>query len=1138
MICKQCDCHNDADALFCNACGGALGLTCNACGQENRPGSQFCKTCGRPFSANAENDDLVDDSPASLPITATGMKRRDPKSFLGGGRKHVTVLFSDLSGYTAMSERLDPEEVKEIIAPVFGHIAKIINRYEGFIEKYVGDAIMAVFGASRVSEDDPIRAVRAAREIHKVVANLDPAGQERIGQPLVMHTGINTGLVVLGDVDVAHGTHGISGDTVNLAARLCDLSREGEILVGPDTFRHCQGWFRFEDLAPVTFKGRSEPFPVYRVLTSRSQPRKVHRVFGRRGAMIGRQNEMDRLLAAAHDLRNGKGSLVCISGAAGTGKSRLLEEFKTAINSDPIEWYEGHAYPYARNIPYAPLIDLLNLACQIEEGDAPEIVRAKIDQNLGQLIESDQGQLAYIGSLFGIHYPALSEVSPEYWRTRLQKTVRDLMKGLAQTGPVVVCIEDLHWADPSSVDLLRAIALDADIALLLICTYRKTFTLFDHQPPGHDANRLIELADLQPEQALEMVASILDISSIPANLSHFVEEKIEGNPFYLEEMINGLIDRKILVKEGERWVMHGTFDVADISSTIHGVVSGRLDNLPADTRRILQEASVIGRVFDHAILRKITAAPEQFDTALALLEQLDMIRKKDSSSEIKYFFKHAIVQEVVYNGILLKDRRLIHERIAVAMEALFRSRLEGFYETLAFHFSVGQSVYKAVDYLMKSGQKSKLRYAVEEAHQYYQRAYELLHALSERSLRRSVLLVNVLIEWFFVFNVRGVFNEMIALLKQHEEEAEALENAFLRGMYCCCLGWALQRRELLQESHDYLLRALEIGEKSDNREVLAYACGCLVWTCTDLGQLDQAVRYGRRAETLISRLDQDQELIRIVLTGSGIAHWFCGSGHQCQLIGETLLAYGEKGADIRSTSDGYLVCAMGRFASGDFNQTIEYCNMAIASSAGMVHSFNSKFLLAYTYLSCEQADEAETILKDILTYTEAFGYDYLGTAAQALDGMVTLAKGNLARGVRMIADRMAQFKESGKQYHVMTFTYLLGRVYGQLAMKQGPRHWRLLLRNLPFLIRHMPLAARKAETHFKKAVTMAESIGAMGIAGQIYFDMAQLYDRWKRKDLSRQYLNRSITIFQDCKADIYLEKAQRYGREEQSDPPE
>jgi len=1122
MKCNRCDCFNDADASYCNACGVLLEIPCGGCGQNNRPKSRFCKSCGSELTP-AKDICPPADGRSTGDVRAAGL-------LPGGERKVVTILFADLCGYSALSERLDPEEVKEIVARVFGEIASVVRRYEGFIEKYVGDAAMAVFGASRASEDDPIRAIRAAREIHRRVADLNADYKTCVETPLAMHTGINTGLVVLSYLNVDQGTHGISGETVNMAARLCEIGQEDDILVGQETCIQSQGWFRFERLEPVHVKGRSEPLPLYRLLSSREQPRKVHRISGRRGELTGRQSEMERLMEAAATVRRGRGALVCITGAAGTGKSRLLDEFRVAISPEAVAWYEGHAYPYAHNIPYAPLIDLLNLACHIEEGDGPGAVRKKIDHNLGRLLPDRNEHLPYIGSLFGLHYPEIGEISPESWRTRLKQAVHDLLAGLARVGPTVICIEDLHWADPSSVDLLRFIADDQSLPLLIICTYRKTFTLFEdaigERQPAH--RMTIEITDLTTEQTLQLVSSILDTPTIPQNLTGFIQEKIEGNPFFLEEMINALIDRKVLVQVGDRWVMRGPTDGTDISSTIHGVVSSRLDHLATRTKRVLQEASVIGRVFDYAILQRITATGNQLDSALEKLERLDMIRKKEDSVEIKYYFKHAMVQDVVYNGILIRDRRVIHERIAVAMEQLFQSRLSGFFETLALHYSVGQSVYKAIDYLMKSGQKSKKRYAVDEAHQYYQRAYELLHDLPERSTRRTVLLLNVLIEWFFVFNVRGIFNEMVELLKQHEEEAATLASPYLQGMFYCCMGWAMQRREALQESYDYLLKALQIGERADDCNVMAYACGCLVWTCTDMGLLEKAEVYGRRAEALLAHMETDQELIRIILTGTGIALWFRGAAKQCRLIGQMLLAYGEKGADIRSKSDGYLVYAMGHFAAGNLSQSIEYCNMAIGSSAEMVHSFNSKFLLAYTHLWNEQVDEAEAILDDILQFTETYGYEYLGSTARALAGLVSLARGNLRNGVRIIMERMAVFRSGGKHYHVMTFTYLLGRVYWQLTPKRGAGSWRMVWKNLPFLLQQTPFATRKAESNFKQALAMAEAMGAMGIAGQICFDMAQLYADRKKTARARAFAERSGAIFRDCGAETHLENVTRF----------
>jgi class 3 adenylate cyclase len=272
-----------------------------------------------------------------------------------------------MTGYTEMSEKLDPEEVKEITSRIFGEISKIIDKYDGFIEKYAGDAVMALFGVPKTHEDDPIRAVKAAREIHELVDALSPEVENRIGQPISMHTGINTGLVVTGQVNVARGTHGVAGDTINLASRLSNLAKPGEILIDVDTCRQAEGHFACEYLEDTTVKGKADPVQVHKVLSQRDKPVTIHRLSGLRADLVGRKVELAELSEAVENLREGKGRIFSICGAAGTGKSRLVEEFKATLDFEQIQWIEGHAYAYSQNIPYFPLIDLLNRVLHIEE---------------------------------------------------------------------------------------------------------------------------------------------------------------------------------------------------------------------------------------------------------------------------------------------------------------------------------------------------------------------------------------------------------------------------------------------------------------------------------------------------------------------------------------------------------------------------------------------------------------------------------------------------------------------------------------------------------------------------------------------------------------------------------------------------
>ena len=415
MRCPKCQFDNREGVKFCEACGTKMELVCPNCGAQIPLGRQFCGECGQRL------EEVV------------AAEREVPE--VEGERKYVTVLFSDLSGYTSMSEKLDPEEVKEIMSRIFGEIAQVVTKYEGFIEKFVGDAVMALFGVPKAHEDDPIRAIKVAREIHELVDELSPEVEKRIGQPISMHTGINTGLVVTGKVDIEKGTHGVAGDTVNLASRLSSLAKKGEILVGPDTYRQAEGHFKIESLEPTTVKGKAEPIQAYKVVSPKVKPSTVHRLSGMKADLIGRKMEVVQLCKAVETLREGKGRIFAICGEAGTGKSRLVEEFKATLDLKEIQWLEGHAYAYSQNIPYFPLIDLLNRVFQIEESDPPEKVRERIESGIERLIGKKENVGPYLASLYAISYPEVEDVSPEFWKSRLQDAVQTILSALASAHP-------------------------------------------------------------------------------------------------------------------------------------------------------------------------------------------------------------------------------------------------------------------------------------------------------------------------------------------------------------------------------------------------------------------------------------------------------------------------------------------------------------------------------------------------------------------------------------------------------------------------------------------------------------------------------------------------------------------------------
>jgi class 3 adenylate cyclase len=692
--------------------------------------SFFLSICERTLSFTQEDGVKSRHTPFEPEIAEPLTEEVVPPSIMDEGeRKYVTALFSDMSGYTAMSERLDPEELKAITSRIFGEISQIVSRYSGFIEKFAGDAVMALFGAPKAHEDDPVRAIRAAREIHKLVESLSPEYEEKVGSPLSMHTGINTGLVVTGELSMEKGTHGVAGEAVNVAARLSSLAEANEIIVGPDTFHQAEGYFSFEVLEPTQVKGKAEPVRIHKVIAPKEQPSTTRRHHGLRAELIGREVELTQLTEAGRKLREGKGAIFAICGERGTGKSRLVEEFKATLDLEEIQWLDGQAYAYSQNTPYFPLIDLLNRGFRIKEGDLWGIVREKVESSIESLIGKREDIIPIVGSLYALGYPETEEMSPEFWKSRLRAAIHAIFTGLAQRKPTVICLEDLHWADPSSTELLRFILSEFRSPILFLCVYRPTFSLFtSHQLSGLGSHyQEIQLQDLSSSEAQLMLESLLQTRTIPQDLRRFVQENVGGNPFYLEEVINSLTQSGTLTRDNGRWGLSRPISRTEMPSTIYGVIAARLDHLENGSKRILQEASVIGRSFLYEILKKCTQLREQLDRHLTGLERLDLIRARSLQPDLEYMFKSALTQEVVYNGLLKKERQTIHERIALVMEQLFQDRLPEFYETLAFHFKQGLSVHKAVDYLMKAGEKSLGRYAVEESHQYYKEAFDLLY---------------------------------------------------------------------------------------------------------------------------------------------------------------------------------------------------------------------------------------------------------------------------------------------------------------------------------------------------------------------------------------------------------------------------
>jgi len=838
---------------------------------------------------------------------------------------------------------------------------------------------------------------------------------------------------------------------------------------------------------------------------------------------------MNQLMDAIRKLKDGSGSVFSVYGAAGTGKSRLIQEFKTSLNLEKIQWLEGYAYPHSQNIPYFPLINLLSQSLQIEESDPPEEIRKKIERGLENLISENQDLIPYVGSLFSLSYSDIEDVSPEHWKVQLQKAIQTVFTALARGAPTVICLEDLQWADPSFLELIRLLISEFRDPMLFVCAYRPDISLFtSYQIRNMNMPyQEIRLQDLSISESYGMVESLLKTDTIPLELQRFLQDKVEGNPFYIEEVVNSLIESDTLIQDNGDWKLTRAITGAEVSSTIHGVISGRLDRLEKESKRVLQEASVIGRTFFYEILNHISELKDQIDKNLRNLERLDLIRAKTLQPDLEYIFKHALTQEVVYSGLLKKERQLIHERIGLVMEQLFHDRLPEFYETLAYHFQQGQAVIKAVTYLIKSGEKSLRRYAVEESNQYYQEAYNLLKGQSKNTKEELELLIDVLIKWSLVFYYRGDFRSATKLLSTHERLAESLNDKYRLGMFYGWIGMTMWARERFRNSCQYLNKALEIGEKINNKEVIGYACTWLTWTYAELGMYEEAEIVGERAQEIAKSLPSDHYLFLKSLSGIGYMSWLKGEGQKCIEAGKRLVDFGLKRSSIRSQVMGHYVKGLGYFSKGDFQAAIDCFKRATQVSGDPYYFHIPRLLLGMSYILTGRLQKAETILREVAAYSDKFDTEAIGTPAYAMLGGVLLLKGELKSGLKMVEDAQGLFLKNERKFSYIMSEYILGTFYLQIVLKNDELSLPVKIKNIGFLIKNIPFSSQKAEMHLNKAIETAKQIGAKGLLAQAYLDLGLLHKAKKRADQAKECISKAIKIFEEGEAEFYLKQAKK-----------
>jgi len=720
--CSACSTENPAEDRFCGQCGAPLLAECPACGRPVREGARFCGGCGHRLApTEASHAPTAPPLPeAKRPYTPKHLadKILTSRSALEGERRIVTVLFADCAGFTSIAEKLDPEDVHQIMEGCFERIAAEIHRLEGTINQYRGDGVMALFGAPVAHEDGPRRAVHAALGIQRSLAEHAAEVERRYGIQLRMRVGLNTGTVVVGRIgDDLRMDYTAEGDTTNVASRLESLCPPGSVLISESTHRAIEGFFETRDLGELRVKGHEALVHAYEVLRARGRQARVE-VAAERGLtpLIGRDREVAQLEDLFRQVKAGAGQVVFVVGEAGIGKSRLVYELRRRLAEagEQATFLEGRCVSFGQSMPFLPLIDQLRANFGIEEVDGePEII-AKVEAGMRRMGGLDE-HIPFLRYLLSVDPGEESILAMEASARR--KRSFDALNAVAERGarrrPIIFVFEDLHWVDTSTEEFLKQFFdAMATSPILAVATYR-----LGYQPPfgQRSFHTTINVRTLSEADSLAMAERVLGGGRLPQEVRAALLAKAEGVPLFVEEVAKTLVDLGILRREGSGYRLVKVPSEASVPQTIQGIIMARLDHLGEEGKRTVQLASVIGRQFVLRLLERVAGLSGKLHGLLEELKNLEIIYQHGLLSEPAYVFKHAVIQDVAYNSLLRERRKQLHGAVADAITELYADRLAEHNGELAHHCARAERWSDVLRYASLAGTRAAHAFANQEA---------------------------------------------------------------------------------------------------------------------------------------------------------------------------------------------------------------------------------------------------------------------------------------------------------------------------------------------------------------------------------------------------------------------------------------
>jgi class 3 adenylate cyclase len=708
-------------------------MKCPKCQFDNPDGMKFCGNCGTPLGDAAHDNRfslLHDYVPPELKerILQAGKQ-------IESERRFVTVLFADVSGYTSLSEKLDPETVTMVMNDLFNGLISIIIKYEGLIIDFFGDGILSIFGAPLAHENDPERAIRTALEMMPYVERFNMVSPHKLPTPLGLHIGIHSGLVVVGNVGSdLRMSYSAVGDTVNLCSRIANHATKGEIYISENTYKLLPAQLNTEPSQSIQVKGKEQPVTVYKLISMKDKApgEPVLRLKG----FVGRRKEKETISQALSKVLEKKGQRLLICGEPGVGKTRLKEELVQESVSGGFSVFEGKCSSFETKTPYylwnTLLKSILNIPSDILESEIKKLLHDTL------AILQLNAEEPYLATLLSLRYEEILLEEDQERRRRIFEAMYKLIDKFGRRQPTIFILEDLHWADRFSKELLEFLMKKDELIPSLFCIiFRPEYTEYKNIM---ERASLINLDRLSEEDSLELMKLRLNADPIPDNLKDLINRRTEGNPFFIEESLKTLQEKGFIsVAKGKVKILIDNLE-SGVPETVQGVIMARIDRLEGRIREVLLNASVIGREFSRTIIERVTDGKEELLSHLSHLKGLELILEKSEVQEFEYLFKHYMIQEVAYNTILINKRKKLHGLIAKAIEEIYHDRLKELYELLAFHYEKAEEWEKAAEYYGRAGRKVREIYTEEESKDLFNRKEHAIEKIFESTPQRGLIL--------------------------------------------------------------------------------------------------------------------------------------------------------------------------------------------------------------------------------------------------------------------------------------------------------------------------------------------------------------------------------------------------------------